>query len=74
MERKRWKLTRFGKLVMKALVDAEMSQRELAARIGTSEQYLAHILYGVRSGKTYVPKIAAVLHLDPERVNKAIAA
>ena len=74
MERKRWKLTRFGKLVMKALVDAEMSQRELAAEIGTSEQYLGYILYGVRSGKMYIPKIVAVLKLDPERVHKATAA
>ena len=74
MERKRWKLTRFGKLVMKALVDAEMSQKELAEEIGTSEQYLGYILYGIRSGKMYIPKITAVLHLDPERVNRAIAA
>lgn len=68
------KLTRFGKLVVKALTDKDMSKTELALRVGTSPQYLSYILYGVRSGEKYLPLIIAVLELDPQKVEKATAA
>lgn len=68
------KLTRFGKLVVKALTDQDMSKTQLAAEIGTSPQYLSYILYGVRSGEKYVPLIIAALDLDPRKVEKAMAA
>lgn len=68
------KLTRFGKLVVKALTDQDMSKTQLAAEIGTSPQYLSYILYGIRSGEKYVPLIIAALDLDPRKVEKAMAA
>jgi transcriptional regulator with XRE-family HTH domain len=68
------KLTRFGKLVVKALTDQDMSKTQLAAEIGTSPQYLSYILYGVRSGEKYLPLIIAALDLDPRKVEKAMAA
>lgn len=68
------KLTKFGKLVVKALTDKDMSNTELAAEIGTSPQYLSYILYGVRSGEKYIPLIVAALDLDPRKVEKAMAA
>lgn len=68
------KLTKFGKLVVKALTDKDMSKTELAAEIGTSPQYLSYILYGVRSGEKYIPLIVAALELDPRKVEKAMAA
>lgn len=67
-------LTPFGKLVVKALVDQDMTKTELAGQVGTSPQYLSYILYGVRSGEKYLPKIVAALALDPRKVEKAIAA
>lgn len=39
-------LTEFGRKVKKALVDAEMTQTELAARIGVSRQYVSMVLKG----------------------------
>lgn len=67
-------LTPFGKLVVKALVDQDMTKTVLADQIGTSPQYLSYILYGVRSGEKYLQKIVTALDLDPEKVKKAIAA
>lgn len=74
MKSSKGKLTKFGKLVVKALTDQDMTKTQLAAEIGTSPQYLSYILYGVRSGEKYLPLIVATLNLDPNRVEKAIAA
>lgn len=68
------RLTPFGKIVVKALADRDMSKTRLAHEIGTSPQYLSYILYGVRSGEKYLPAIVAALDLDPRKVSKAIAA
>ena len=67
-------LTPFGKLVVKALIDQDMTQAQLAGQIGTTPQYLSMILYGVRSGEKYLPAIITVLSLDPRKVAKAMAA
>ena len=56
------KLTPFGKLVVKALTDQDMTRTQLADTIGTSPQYLSYILY------------VAALSLDPRKVEKAMAA
>ena len=68
------KLTPFGKLVVKALTDRDMSKSELARAIGTTPPYLSYILYGQRSGEKYLPVIIATLDLDPKKVSKAMAA
>ena len=74
MKSSKGKLTKFGKLVVKALTDKDMTKTQLATEIGTSPQYLSYILYGVRSGEKYLPLIVATLNLDPSKVEKAIAA
>ena len=74
MKSSKGKLTKFGKLVVKALTDQDMTKTQLAAETGTSPQYLSYILYGVRSGEKYLPLIVATLNLDPNKVEKAIAA
>jgi len=68
------KLTRFGKLVVKALADKDMTKAELAETIGVAPQYLSYILNGTRSGDKYLWIIVAALELDPRKVEKAIAA
>ena len=68
------KLTPFGKLVVKALTDRDMSKTELARAIGTTPPYLSYILYGQRSGEKYLPAIIAALNLDPRKVEKVTAA
>ena len=40
MKSSKGKLTKFGKLVVKALTDQDMTKTQLAAEIGTSPQYL----------------------------------
>ena len=45
------RLTPFGKRVVKALADRDMSRAELAATVGTSPQYMSYILNGTRSGE-----------------------
>lgn len=68
------KLTPFGKYVTKTLTDRDMTKTELAVTVGTSPQYLSYILSGIRSGEKYLPKIVAVLELDPNKVQRLIAA
>ena len=60
------KLTTLGKLIIKALTDQDMTRAELARRVGTSPQYLSYILYGVRSGRKYMPAIIRELNLPTE--------
>ena len=67
-------LTPFGKLVVKALVDQDMTKTELAGQIGTSPQHLSRILHGTRPGGKHIPAIVAALALDPRKVEKAMAA
>ena len=74
MKSSKGKLTKFGKLVVKALTDQDMTKTQLATEIGTSPHYISYILYGVRSGEKYLPLIVATLNLDPNKVEKAIAA
>ena len=68
------KLTAFGKLVVKALADRDMTKAQLAERVGTSPQYLSNILTGTRSCDKYLHSIIAGLNLDPQKVEKIIAA
>lgn len=64
MARAQNRLTDFGKIVVKALIEQDMTKTELATQIGTSPQYLSYILHGTRSGEKYFRPIAAALDLD----------
>ena len=68
------RLTPLGKMVVKALVDRDMTRSQLAKQIGTSPQHLSRILHGTRPGGKHIPAIVAALDLDPRKVEKAIAA
>lgn len=57
-------LTPFGKKVRKRLIDMNMTQVELAAMLGIKKQYVYKILYGERSGRKYMDKIAEILKID----------
>ena len=61
------KLTPLGKDIKKKLADKDMSQVELAERVGTSKSYLNRIMRGGKSGEKYLTAICIVLDLDPER-------
>lgn len=74
MRTKSKQLTAFGKLVVKALIDQDISKAALAAQIGATPAYLSKLLYGVRSGEKYIPAIIGALSLDPREAEKALAA
>ncbi len=57
----RRKLTPFGKEMKLRLVELEMKQDELAELVGTSPQYINHIMYGERTGEKYIDRIRSVL-------------
>lgn len=56
-------LTDFGRSVKRRLIDTDMTQEELAGRIGCSAVYLCRILRGDRSGRKYTRCICEVLGL-----------
>lgn len=58
------KLTPFGLRVKNRLADLNMSQKELAEKLGTSGAYLSMILYGERSGNIYIEGIKNILDLN----------
>lgn len=69
MMRKR-QLTPFGITVKKCLIEKGMTQVQLAEAVGTSNKYLNLILYGDRSGNKYTWKIASLLDIDLEELQK----
>ena len=60
------RLTDFGKVVKKRLIDKDMTQAQLAALIGCEKQYLHKILVGERSGEKYREAISVILEIDLE--------
>lgn len=50
MDKKR-RLTSFGIACKKAMLEKEMSQTELARRVGSSTKYLDLVFHGERTGK-----------------------
>ncbi|EKN63318.1 helix-turn-helix transcriptional regulator [Schinkia azotoformans] len=54
----------FGIIVKKRLIELNMTQRQLAKKIGVNENYLTDILNGRRSGKKYIDQLTKTLALD----------
>lgn len=61
---KKTEFTAFGKKVKKKLIDMNMTQVELAAKVGISKQYLYKILCGERSGEKYIEDIKNILNME----------
>jgi len=51
----------FGRQVKKELIDRNMTARQLAEILGTTQQYLNKILHGERSGEKYIEAIKKIL-------------
>lgn len=58
------KATPFGKKVKKKLVDLDMTQVELAQKLGTTKGYINRILSGERSGEKYRKEICRILGIN----------
>lgn len=61
MSKTKRQITPLGKEMKRRLLELEMSQDELARMVGTSPQYVNHIIYGERSGEKYMDDIKQVL-------------
>lgn len=61
-------LSDFGKWVKIRLIELDMTQTELAKRIGTSNVYLSRILRGDRSGEKYKRNIEKTLTDDSNKI------
>ena len=59
-------LTPYGQKVKCRLIELNMTQVELAERVGTTKQYLGKILHGKRSGAMYIESINQTLGLGKE--------
>ena len=64
------KLTSFGILVKKRLIEKGMTQTKLAEEVGTTVKYLNLVLYGRRSGEKYIQDIIKVLEIDPKHLQQ----
>ena len=61
MERKRSELTEFGRWVKIRLMEQNVTQTELAQRVGTDKHVISRILRGVIPGNKYRNKIVTAL-------------
>ena len=57
----------FGLEIRKRLLEIDMTQKELAHLVGTSEAYIWHITHGRRRGNKYIDKIMSVLEMDKSK-------
>ena len=57
------KISSFGLIIKRRLAELNMTQRELAQLIGSSEAYLYLIIIGERSGNKYLDSIGKVLDI-----------
>lgn len=58
---------KFGKRVKKQLIELEMTQRDLAKKVGVHENYLTDILNGRRSGEKYKEKIQKIIKIKNDQ-------
>lgn len=65
--------TVLGVIVKSRLKDFNMTQAELADKVGTSNVYLNYILSGKRGGKKYIQNIYEVLNIDIAYISKFIS-
>lgn len=61
--RKKW-IHFLGIQVKQRLIELNMTQRELAKKIGVNENYLSAILNGRRAGKKYKSSIYQLLNIE----------
>lgn len=62
--RARRKVTDFGRLVKKALLDRNMTQHDLSLLLGVKDSYLSDVLKGEKKGEKYLDRIHILLDLS----------
>lgn len=70
---KKRKLNLLGIECKKKMIEMHLSQKALAEKVGTTDKYLDLVFHGERSGIKYIYRIAEVLDLNVEELEKKIA-
>lgn len=65
-------ITPFGKEIKKHMIDLEMSQSELARKMGVSSPYVGEILRGTRSSVNAQRKVCEAVGLDYDELMKQL--
>lgn len=65
--------TVLGIIIKARLKEINMTQAELAEKVGTSNVYLSYIISGKRGGKKYINDIYNVLNIDINFITKYIS-
>lgn len=65
-------ITPFGKEIKKHMIDLEMSQSELAKKMGVSSPYVGEILRGTRSSANAQRKVCEAVGLDYDELMKRL--
>lgn len=65
-------ITPFGKEIKKHMIDLEMSQSELAKKMGVSSPYVGEILRGTRSSVNAQRKVCEAVGLDYDELMKQL--
>lgn len=58
-------ISTYAERLKRALKDKHMTQKELAERIGVTQQTIGHLCSGRSTGSKHTPTIAAALGIDP---------
>lgn len=61
-------VTDFGKEIKKHLIDIDMSQSDLARKMGVSSPYVGEILRGTRNSENAKRKVCEAVGLDYEKL------
>lgn len=65
-------ITPFGKEIKKHMIDLEMSQSDLAKKMGVSSPYVGEILRGTRSSVNAQRKVCEAVGLDYDELMKRL--
>lgn len=66
-------MKKLGKLIKKRLIDLELTQTELAARIGVNHKYLSKIICGYRGPGRYTESLAKELGVSADELRRLSA-
>ena len=67
---RKYPVTSFGKEIKKRMIDIDMSQAELAQKLGVSSPYVGEILRGTRKSENAQRKISEAVGLDYNELKK----
>ena len=65
-------VTDFGKVIKKRMIDIDMTQSELARKMGVSSPYVGEILRGTRKSENAQRKVCEAVGIDYDELKKQL--